>query len=202
MRAHGLVDRPSQDLDFATITPAPLAEVADALTSSYRAVGLDVETVRGTYVLGRLMVSDRESGQSCAVDLMKLPLQRPPITIEIWPVADLDDLVGMKVSAAQGRGLPRDLIDIASVADHYSFIELERLGRLFDEEFRLEGLVARIELGMSLDEAHFRAYGLDEAAIHRVRRFLLAWYESLSMRLAEAGALAGDDPRPPGSGGP
>lgn len=193
MRAHGLVDRPSQDLDFATITPTPLAEVASALTSSYQAAGLDVETVRGTYVLGRLIVSDRDTGQSCAVDVMKLPLQRPPTIVDVWPVADLDDLVGMKVSAVQGRGLPRDLIDVASVAEHYSFIELERLGQLFDDDFRLDGLVARIELGMSLDEARFREYGLDEAAILRVRRFLLAWYESLSMRLAEARALAGDD---------
>lgn len=43
MRAHGLVDRASQDLDFATFTAASLDEATDDLAGAYRAAGFLVE---------------------------------------------------------------------------------------------------------------------------------------------------------------
>lgn len=193
MLAHGLVERPSQDLDLATISATPLEDVIDALATEFRRRGFEVQQVRGTPLLGRLLVSEPTTGQVCAVDVMKKPLQRPPSMIDIYPVANLDDLVGMKVAALHGRSEPRDLIDVASVAEHYSYIELERLGSLFDEELTREGMVLRLEGGLAFADDVFREYGLDEAMIQRLRRFLLTWCEDLSMRLAEAAALTGDD---------
>lgn len=124
MRAHQLVDRPSQDLDFAGLTSTPLAEIVDAMSDGYRASGLEVEEVRGTYLLARVIVTDPSTKQSCPVDLMKVPLQRPPVMLEVGPVANLDDLVGMKVGALHGRGVVRDVIDVSAVAGRYSFAEL------------------------------------------------------------------------------
>jgi predicted nucleotidyltransferase component of viral defense system len=138
MRAHGLVDRPSQDIDFATFSASSLEETADALAAAYRAAGFDVATLRGTPLLARLMVSDPLTGQSCAVDLMKMPLQQPSTMVEVYPVASVDDIAGMKVAALHGRSVPRDLIDLWSVADGYGFPDLERLGFLFEVGFRLE----------------------------------------------------------------
>ncbi|MGH3682478.1 MAG: nucleotidyl transferase AbiEii/AbiGii toxin family protein [Natronosporangium sp.] len=193
MIAHGLVERPSQDLDLATFSATPLEDVIDSLAADFRRRGFEVQQIRGTPLLGRLLVTDPTTGQACAVDVMKKPLQRPPTMIDIYPVASLDDLVGMKVAALHGRSEPRDLIDVASVTEHYSFIELERLGSLFDEELTGEGMVLRLEVGLAFPDDVFREYGLDEAMIRRLRRFLLTWCEDLSMRLAEARALAGDD---------
>jgi Nucleotidyl transferase AbiEii toxin, Type IV TA system len=36
MKAHGLVDRPSEDIDFATSHPAPVEEITEALAADYR----------------------------------------------------------------------------------------------------------------------------------------------------------------------
>lgn len=83
---------------------------------------------------------------------MRKPLQRPPSTIEIYPVASLDDMAGMKVAAIHGR----------------------------------------IEAALAFPDEVFTEYGLDHDEIRRIRRFLLSWYESLSMRLAEATLLAGE----------
>jgi predicted nucleotidyltransferase component of viral defense system len=185
MRAHGLVDRPSRDLDFATFTVTALKEITTQLADVYRAAGFDVEVTRGTPLLGRLVVTDPVTGQWCAVDLMKMPLQRPPTVLDTLPVASLDDMVGMKVAALHGRSVPRDLIDVFSVTDLYGYPELERLGALFDEELRLEQLLSQLDAGMAFDDDAFDEYGLDRDEVRRLRRFLLDWSNDLGMRLAE-----------------
>ena len=42
VKAHGLVERPSEDIDFATMTAAPIMEVVDALAAAYLAAGFTV----------------------------------------------------------------------------------------------------------------------------------------------------------------
>jgi predicted nucleotidyltransferase component of viral defense system len=110
--------------------------------------------------------------------------------MEICPVAHLDDLVGMKVAAAQGRSEPRDLVDVFSVAEFYGFIELERLGALFDLDFDRDDLRFRLEAGTVVDDEEYMAYGLDRDEVDRLRRFLIAWCDDLSMRPAEEEHLA------------
>lgn len=202
VKAHGLVDRPSKDLDLATFSTRPIEEITDALASAYRASGFEVTKLRGNPLFSRLMVTDAVSGSSCAVDLMKMPLQHPPVMMEICPVADLDDLVGMKVAALHGRTEPRDLIDVFSVAEHYPFIELERLGSLFDEDFTREGLILRLQTGVAIDDGEFTAYGLHAEDVNRLRRFLLGWCDDMSVRLAERDHLAAGVPEHQHSGYP
>jgi predicted nucleotidyltransferase component of viral defense system len=190
MRAHGLVDRPSEDLDFATITSTSLDDITDAVAAAYRTAGFEVEKVRGTPLLARLVVTDSITGQSCAVDLMKKPLQRPPVVMDVYHVASLDDLVGMKVAALHGRSVPRDAVDLSAVADLFGFAELERLGSVFDDEFSLETLRFQLDAGIAFDDAVFEGYGLTSEEILRLRRFLVTWSEDLSMRLAEEAHLS------------
>ena len=40
VRAHGLVERPSEDIDFATGTAAPVAEIVDELAAACRGKGM------------------------------------------------------------------------------------------------------------------------------------------------------------------
>jgi len=40
---NGLVDRPSEDIDFATGNTAPIEEIVAALDAAYRAVGFEVQ---------------------------------------------------------------------------------------------------------------------------------------------------------------
>ncbi|GAA3846444.1 hypothetical protein GCM10022226_82520 [Sphaerisporangium flaviroseum] len=185
MRAHGLVERPSQDLDFATVAFTPLEEITEDLAKALERDGLRVEHQRDSPRLARLTVSDPVTEQTAAVDLMKEPLQRPAVDMEICPVAGIDDVVGMKVGALCGRALPRDFIDVVSVADRYGFPDLERLGALFEEGFSLENLAFKLESGLTLDDALFAQYGLGEEEIFRVKSFILSWYEDVSLRLAE-----------------
>ncbi|WP_285588035.1 nucleotidyl transferase AbiEii/AbiGii toxin family protein [Herbidospora sp. NBRC 101105] len=184
MRAHGLVERPSQDLDFATFDAPSIPAATRAMAEAFRRHGLAAEEVRGTPLLGRLIVTDPVTEQSMAVDLMKEPLQKAPVHKHDIPVASLEDMVGMKVAALNGRNVPRDLIDVASVREFYSFTTLERLGSVFDDDFNLIRLVDRLETAIETDERVFRQYGLSHDRIECIRQFALDWYNDLSLRLA------------------
>lgn len=124
--------------------------------------------------------------RTCAIDLMKEPLQRTPVVMDLYTVASLDDMVGMKVAALHGRGLPRDLIDVCSTRDLYGFADLERLGALFEDGFCLQNLAFRLETGLTMDNPIFMDYGLNVEQVQQLRRFALDRYTDLSLRLAEA----------------
>lgn len=184
MRAHGLVDRPSLDLDFASFDAPSIPEATRAMAKAFRRHGLTAEEVRGTPLLGRLIITDPAVDESIAVDLMKMPLQRAPVRRHDIPVADLDDMAGMKVAALNGRNVPRDLIDVAAVKDIYSFTTLERLGSLFDDDFDLIRLVDRLETAVETDARVFGHYKLTDDHIESIRQFALDWYKDLALRLA------------------
>ncbi|GAA0429283.1 hypothetical protein Acor_40070 [Acrocarpospora corrugata] len=186
LRAHGLVERPSRGLDFVTVSELPLGDIADHLAEELRAGGLETQQRPGSPLQARIVVSDPVvPEQSCPVNLLKAPLQRPPALIDDRPVADLDDVAGMKVGAVLNRALPRDLIDATALSDRYSLDELERLGAHFEDNFTPQALAFELETALVYDEEAYAQYGLSPEEIARVKRFALNWYEDLSMRIAE-----------------
>jgi hypothetical protein len=45
VKAHGLVERPSEDIDFATGAAAPIEEIVAALDAAYRMAGFEVQVL-------------------------------------------------------------------------------------------------------------------------------------------------------------
>jgi hypothetical protein len=45
VKAHGLVERPSEDIDFATGTAAPIEEIVAALAAACRTGGFEVQVL-------------------------------------------------------------------------------------------------------------------------------------------------------------
>ncbi|HLK73431.1 MAG TPA: nucleotidyl transferase AbiEii/AbiGii toxin family protein [Streptosporangiaceae bacterium] len=101
------------------------------------------------------------------------------------PVLALYDVIGTKVRALAGRGLPRDLIDIHAASRLCSNIELESLGRChaWDEEFSLSELKARLEGAEWYDDQAFAEYGLSVEEITELRMWALAWAEDIVRRI-------------------
>ncbi|MBG0828421.1 nucleotidyl transferase AbiEii/AbiGii toxin family protein [Planomonospora sp. ID67723] len=187
MRVHGLTDRPSRDLDFATADERPLPDVADGMAETFRKAGLEVVVHEVTPRAGRLVVTDPVTGQSCGFDLLREALQNGPVTFGNLSVIGLEDAVGLKMRALHERSLARDVIDVAAVSELYGFRELERLARLHNEEFSLAELVMRLEFVDLIADEEFEAYGLDEERIRRIRLFAAAWVEDIKLRRAEEG---------------
>lgn len=193
VRAHGLVDRPSKDIDFATGAPIPLDEIARGLVVAFGRCGLSAGIQRGNPRSTRIVVTDPVSGVTGETDLLKEALQGRPVTVGEIRVVGLDDLIAMKTRALAGRGMPRDFIDVSSAADLYSYGELERMALRQDDEFSTDELVARLNRLEQIRDSAFAAYGLDEAAIRRVREFALRWSEDLAARQYEEGAFLDAD---------
>lgn len=186
LRAHGLPDRPDDDLTLVTVDPAPLAEITTELAAMLAGAGLESEVGPGSVRMARLTVTDPAVGQAAALDVRKEPLQCPPVPAGPHQVVGLDDLIGMTVGALCGRAAPYDFVVVTAMADRVrGYGELERLGGVFEDGFSAEELAFALEAGLALDDAAFARYGLTEPEIAEVKAFVLGWYEDLLLRIAE-----------------
>ena len=109
-----------------------------------------------------MTATDPATGEQCELDILREVFNQPPAVTPYGPVLALDDVIGTKVRALAGRGLPRDLIDIHAASQLCSNIELESLGRrhAWDEQFSLSELKARLDGAEWYDDQAFTEYGL------------------------------------------
>lgn len=152
IKAHGLVERPSEDIDFATSTDASLGEIVAALASAYRQAGFEVQVLDADTRRGHLLVSFPITG-TYRVDVLKEPLSHPPLLMDFGPVLALPDAVALKMGALHDRGLPRDLLDVYGASAHFSGPELISLCRAaLDDEFSQQDWSTQIGLDMAEGE--------------------------------------------------
>ncbi|GAA4218503.1 hypothetical protein FHR32_004592 [Streptosporangium album] len=182
-----LTDLRGRPARFATAAETPLPEVADGVAEAFGEAGLEATVVEVTPRMGRLVVSDPVTGQSCEFDLLREAFQRQPVIVGDLSVVSLDDAVGLKMRALHERSLARDVIDIAAVSHLYGFRELEQLARLHNEEFSLAELVMRLEFVELIADDDFEAHGVDGRRIAEIRRLCLAWVEDIKLRRADEG---------------
>ncbi|RVX47954.1 hypothetical protein EDD27_10907 [Nonomuraea polychroma] len=187
IKAHGFTDRPSKDLDFATDVEIPLPDVALGVVGAFQEAGLEASIIEVTPRMGRLMVADVTTGETCEFDLLREALQARPSTCGTLKVLGLDDAVGLKMRAVHERSLARDIIDIASVAHLYSFRALERLAAMHHEYFSVHELHMRLEYVDLMDDEAFEAYGVGEERIKEIRRFAQEWVADIKLRRADDG---------------
>lgn len=193
VRAHGLVDRLSQDIDVATENPEPMERIAGTVRAGLERRGWRVRVPETDPLSARLVVTDPADGQECEVGILKETLWRPPVRTAHGLVLSLDDLVGTKVRALADCGLARDLIDVRAASGHWSHAELEELGRRHARDtFDLTELQSRLDGVDWIDDTEFAAYGLDDAAIGDLRRWAQQWSDDIAERLLEEAGPADD----------
>ncbi|AZP21226.1 hypothetical protein EJC51_37260 [Streptomyces aquilus] len=186
VRAHRLVNRPSQDLDVATENPAPMADIAAALCSGLTARGWEVQALETAPLSARFTVTDAATGQECEVDILKEIFWRPVAQSPYGPVLAEEDVIGTKVRALADRGAPRDLIDVYAASHRWSNAELEEFGRRHARgRFEREDLQANLTGAEWTDDDAFTAYGLDDATITALRAWAVEWADDLATRLLE-----------------
>ncbi|ELS54808.1 nucleotidyl transferase AbiEii/AbiGii toxin family protein [Streptomyces viridochromogenes] len=198
VRAHGLTREASgkAPLELATENPEPMDQIAAMVRYSLTERGWRVRPLETDPLAARLLVTDPDTDEERTVDLLKETFWRPPVMTDLGPALALDDLIGTKVRALADRGAARDLIDVHAAAAHWTFPDLEELGRrhAWDELDRAD-LLARLEATELLDDREFTARGLDEESVTALRRWARAWADDIAERLLEEEAL-----RPPSDG--
>ncbi|MCF3136637.1 nucleotidyl transferase AbiEii/AbiGii toxin family protein [Streptomyces olivochromogenes] len=185
VQAHGLVNRLSQDLDVATENPTPMDEIARTVADGLTQRGWGIRQVETSPLSGRLIATDRTTGEECEVDILKEAFWSPPTATEHGPVLALNDVIGTKVRALADRGAVRDLIDVHAAARHRTTADLETLGRRHARfEFSLQDLRDRLAGAEWWDDQDFSDYGLSSEQIDDLRAWALAWAGDLDTRIS------------------
>jgi hypothetical protein len=65
VKAHGLVDRPSRDVDVATDSNVPMEAIVEAIMNGLTERGWGIEVIGIDPLSARLMATDRRTGERC-----------------------------------------------------------------------------------------------------------------------------------------
>lgn len=116
---HGLIHRPTDDLDLFTGTPQSVLPAAQALVAVATDRGWRAEFHRAGETFCQVAVSI--GSETVAVDLAldSVPAN-PPVATIAGPALDPLELAGRKMLALFGRALPRDLADVHALTNSYS----------------------------------------------------------------------------------
>ena len=194
LQAHGIVDRPSQDLDsYPDKMDAGLFEAAGRdLTERFGAAGLAAETIKTDTWFRAIVVTEPTTKERLVVDLGYDYRQNPPVHVNgVGPVLDVEDIVTGKVRAFWTRGAERDFYDIDGIlaSDKWTIQNLyDKIAGLRPDEIcsgvlSKKSFAAKLSSGHRLDPDEFAALGISLPDLRKVQG-----------RLSNAGAaLARED---------
>jgi hypothetical protein len=88
-RAHQILRRPSQDLDFATRDDTPLPDIAEHVRHAFQDAGYEAHLIEATGRYARLVLRLPGSASELEVDLLKEALAPGSITVRLAPQASI-----------------------------------------------------------------------------------------------------------------
>jgi hypothetical protein len=122
--AHGVITRPTQDVDLFTDQEHGVEAAAGAVEAALRQAGFQPERQEQAAGLADLFPGMGEGlaewivtgpgGAQMVLQLAYFDRGNDPVVMDIGPVLDLKDVVGGKVCALASRVEPRDYADVAA----------------------------------------------------------------------------------------
>jgi hypothetical protein len=191
--AHGIITRPTQDVDLFTDHEHGVESAAGAVETALHDAGFTAERRDMTDGLADIFPGMGEGlaewivtaadGRQMMLQLAYFDRGREPVATDIGPVLHLEDVAGGKICALAGRVEPRDYSDTAAMLGRYTPARLIGFARRLDP-----GLQGRdfADAGRRLDrlpDQAFTAIGLSPGDISALRHTFTAW-----PRTAEAAA--------------
>jgi hypothetical protein len=193
VKAHGLVERPSEDIDLATAAAAPIEEIVAALADAYRTADFTVQVLDADGRKGHLLVTFPLGG-IYRVDVLKEPLNHPIVWMEFGPVIALADTVALKMGALHDRVLPRDVLDAHGASSYFTRTELIATCRAaLDEDFSLETLRDQLTFASTYPDEAFSRYGAGPELIAEVKAWALNWSTEIGLDMAESESWFDDE---------
>jgi Nucleotidyl transferase AbiEii toxin, Type IV TA system len=186
--AHGLVRRPTEDIDLFTDTEGGVRGAVGLVRSALTEAGLDVRTAEDASELAdviegmddafaEIVVSDASS--TVSVSLAQLARHRAPVVMDVGPVLHLDDLLGSKACALATRFEVRDYIDVAAALQRgYRRDQLIDMAHEHDRSLTPDDFAAAAQRLDATPDAAFALYGLDPQAIGSLRSRFADWPRS------------------------
>jgi hypothetical protein len=186
--AHGITDRPTQDVDVFSDEQGGVEAAADAVEDALQDAGFQAERRGDTDGLADIFYGMGEGlaewivtgpgGEQMMLQMAYFDRTRSPVIMDVGPVLDLEDVVGGKVCALASRAEPRDYLDTAAALERYSIDQVISFARRLDP-----GLTDRdfADAGTRLDQwgdGVFRAFGLAPREVVSLRKRFAAWPRS------------------------
>lgn len=184
VQAHGILDRPSEDVDLFTGWEHrdDFAAAVDAVVDAYREGGYAVEVIQRFETFARIGVADPGApDRSYKVELAANWRALPPVMMDIGPVMHVDDVMAGKMSALFTRAEPRDFLDVdaAVTTGRYTRTRLCELAEQADAGFDRRILADLFALLERYPDRRLAAYGAEPAHIAAMRARFKQWREEL-----------------------
>lgn len=182
IREHGIIDRPTEDVDLFTTVQDEVAfrAAVEMLVAALGAGGFQVEKIRSTPQFARLHVHTADGAQ-VDLDLGVDWRHDDPVNRGVGPVLSLIDAVGNKVSALYGRGEPRDYLDVDSIraSGRFSDDELIASARERDPGFDLALFAEQLEAAGRITQVDVARYGLSMDQLATIKGRCKQWAQEL-----------------------
>jgi hypothetical protein len=185
VRAHGMGDRPSGDVDLFTDWQrrADFPTVTDLVIEALTGNGYRVTVDARADTFARLLVArpDEPGSDPQKMELAADWRAHPPVTLDIGPVLHPDDAVGNKMAALYGRAVARDFLDIDAVliSGRYTKDGLLRLAADADSGFDVTMFASVLDVLDQISDQAFKPYAVDDAAVQAMRERFAAWRDEL-----------------------
>ena len=183
IRAHGLTNRPTEDIDLFAGPLISGGEFAAAVGVAEQALadsGYEVARLRDHPMFARLLVRTDDDVR-LEVDLAANWRADPPVQMSLGPVLSERDAVAGKLSAVYSRGEVRDFLDLDAIrsSGRYSDDELLALGQEHDHGFIPSMLATQLSRIARIAPASAEQYGVNIGAFEAVQERTVAWAAKL-----------------------
>jgi Nucleotidyl transferase AbiEii toxin, Type IV TA system len=170
MLAHGLVNRPTADIDLFSPDEADVQQLRGELVAALAVDGLEVETEVDTDSFVRLGVEDG-SGSRLEVEIAWDARLFPPVRMQVGPVISESELAADKTLALFGRAYARDLVDVAALVDRLGASTVLDLAAAKDGGFSIAVFARALEVAARRPDEKFRRLGLGEQETAELREW-------------------------------
>jgi hypothetical protein len=183
--AHGLISRPTQDVDLFTNDEAGVGAAAGSVQDALRRAGFSAEredadggadeVIEGMGDGLAEWTVTAPDGQRMMLQMAYFDRAAQPVTMEVGPVLDIEDVVGGKVCALASRAEPRDYIDTAAALSRYSVADVLGFARRLDPGLGEQDFADAARRLDRWGDGVFTPFGLTAADVAAVRAAFREW---------------------------
>ncbi len=183
--AHGIVDRFTEDVDLFSDQEAGVEAAAQAVEEALREAGYGIIPRDQSSGLEDIFEGMGEGlaewtitapgGEETILQMAYFDRSRGPVTMDVGPVLDLEDVAGSKVCALASRVEPRDYIDTAAALERFSAERLITFARRLDPGLTRRDFTDAARQLDRMPDGVFARYGLGPADVARLREQFDAW---------------------------
>lgn len=201
IREHGVIVRPTRDVDLFTpnLDPKAFSAAVARVESAWREAGWDVMT-RAQHAGHTRFLVHIPDGLATEVELGVDWRAKTPARLDVGPVLDLEDAVGNKISALYGRSAPRDFLDVDAIRQSglFSDAALLELSEDRDPGFDRQLFARQLQQVSRIDHGAVEAYEVSPQQWAGVQQRTTDWSQQILEPQDTSGA-AGPASRPQGA---